>query len=586
MSNRSPRDRLQKLFGHKQESRDAKREDPVISTPSPPASPSGAAGGRGHVRQSSSHRSLRDIMAHGSNRVSRVDNGRASNVADFAPPATTTVAAQPVVQPAFQPSPQVAATRAMYADQDMRLPDVAHPSRLSTDLQHLTLSDAAGREPHSEDVADRNITTRKPFPNGMAAQRPMFEAVYRNTKPLIPQTNRHSEDVAGWNMVQNERPMTSSSYDHTPPLKVKRKSVRGRAGSIGSPLTPVTSRGLSHKQDNSDLRRTSVEGATRSRSPQIHHHEPRSTEGDRHRIKRSSLEKPLPTRPSDEFAADLENDQIVRRDLGSGSHPGYTTELADKAVDLTGIVDLSKTEDATLHERWAPAVTHETVVQDIHHVREERITREIHTHHYFHRVLPIIDIEVLPARHFAPIEGGYAEISADEVPGRTGANAQWLIAELASKGLPKSTGPIVPERFTARTFAGKQGDYKESVAPEGHPRTETTWVYPPTFYEPGAVASGQTYPFFLGSPDSRDDGLRARLPHGEVLGVSPLLAMQRREQAGAMQGGGYAGGGQAAPAAVPQHKSMGEAPPAVPQHKIFPAELVDRSRAVPGRGGR
>ncbi|TKA53506.1 hypothetical protein B0A55_13718 [Friedmanniomyces simplex] len=471
----------------------------------------------------------------------------------------------------------------MYPEQDVRLPKVPHQSDLSSDLQYLTLSDAAGREPHSEDVADRNIAKRKPVRNGAA--RPLSEQVNTptNVKPLLPQADRHSEGVADWSIVQN-RGLGGPAHDVPSPLRVqKRGSIDDRAGSIGSPITPVTSHGnhgLNHKANVNDLRRSS--DVARSRSPNLQRGEPKnSLDSDHRRIKRASLEKPLPARPSDEFAADLEHDQVVRRDMGEAAgaenrHPG----LADKAIDLTGIVDLSHTEDATLHEKWAPAVTHETIIQDVHHIREERITREIHTHHVFHRVLPIIDIEVLPARHFVPIEGGYAEIPADEVLGRSGPNAQWLIAETVSKGLPRSQAPIVPARFTARKFEGTEGDYKEYVAPEGFPRTETTWVYPPTYYEQAAIESGQTYPFYIGSPDPRDDGLRARLPRGGVIGVSPLLARQRQEQE---QSGMRV-------ATTGKREGRGgvveDAPPMPPPHRVFPADLVDAARAGPGTSGR
>jgi len=267
----------------------------------------------------------------------------------------------------------------MYPEQaqDLRLPDVAHQSDLSSDLQHLTLSEAVGRRPYSEDVADRNMARRKPV--GTGPSRHSSEAANRNVKPLIPQATRHSEDVANWNMVQDEKPRTST--DQPQPLQVrKRGSISAQGSGVAA---PISGRGLTHKQNDKDLRRTSVDAA-RPRSPVVRSHEPkRSVDSDRHRIKRSSLEKPLPSRPSADFAEDLNNDKVVRWDVGSastnGGHPGYTNELADKAIDLTGIVDLSRTEDATLHERWAPAVTHEKVIEDVHYIREEHITREIHS---------------------------------------------------------------------------------------------------------------------------------------------------------------------------------------------------------------
>ena len=221
------------------------------------------------------------------------------------------------------------------------------------------------------------------------------------------------------------------------------------------------------------------------------------------------------------------------------------------------IVDLSSTEDTTLHERWAPAVTHETIREDVHAIREEVITREIHNHHVFHRVLPIVDIEVLPARHFVPVEGGYAEISEDEVPGRTGPNTQWVIAETMSKMLPESKGPVIPQHFSASRFEGPEYNDKEYVGEDGVKRTEQWWVHPPTI-ETGGRDSGQTYPFYIGFPEPKDNGLRARLPKGNVIGVSPLLARQQREQLAREQelAEGGMDGVAKDPSAAPEHKAF------------------------------
>jgi hypothetical protein len=286
-----------------------------------------------------------------------------------------------------------------------------------------------------------------------------------------------------------------------------------------SPVSPSKRHSLSRKPDMRDLRSGSVDTGRATNPPAAIPDARISSDAPRPRIKRTTLEKPLPPAPSDEYANEIETDKLIRH------RPVVEDELARQ---LKGILDLTNTETASIHQRWAPAVTHETVTTEVSEICEEQITREIHNHHVFHRVLPIIDIEVLPARHFVPVEGGYAEISADEVPGRAGENAQWLIAETVSKMLPESRGPIIPERFTARKFEGTDGDYKEYITPEGFKRTEQWWVHPPTFEE-GGRETGQTYPFYFGCPDPKDDGLRARLPDGDVIGVSPLFAKQQRE---------------------------------------------------------
>ena len=65
------------------------------------------------------------------------------------------------------------------------------------------------------------------------------------------------------------------------------------------------------------------------------------------------------------------------------------------------------------------AVTHETVTKKVHHVREEIITKDIHHYDVFHRIQPVIDVELLPARHYVPTaDGTLKEVSIDELPGR------------------------------------------------------------------------------------------------------------------------------------------------------------------------
>jgi hypothetical protein len=149
-----------------------------------------------------------------------------------------------------------------------------------------------------------------------------------------------------------------------------------------------------------------------------------------------------------------------------------------------------------------PAVVHETVQQRVHHVREEVITREIHTHDVFHRILPVIDVEVLPPRHFLPVEGGgLVEIGADEVPGR---GNNWVIAETASKIPSDQPAPKGVSRFTARQFPGTEGDAVQYMDREGVEYTETTWVHPPAL-ETGGRDTGQTWPMVFGK-DSSSEG--------------------------------------------------------------------------------
>lgn len=120
-------------------------------------------------------------------------------------------------------------------------------------------------------------------------------------------------------------------------------------------------------------------------------------------------------------------------------------------------------------------------------------------------MLPVIDVEVLPPRHFLPVEGGgLVEVGAKEVPGR---GNHWVIAETASRIPSDQAAPAGRRQFTARQFLGREGDSRSYTAAEGHEVTEQTWVHPPEL-ETGARDSGQSWPMFFGDSveGKRGDG--------------------------------------------------------------------------------
>ena len=139
-------------------------------------------------------------------------------------------------------------------------------------------------------------------------------------------------------------------------------------------------------------------------------------------------------------------------------------------------------------------MVHEKVHKTVHHVRDEVITREIHTHDVYHRIQPIVDVEVLPPRHFLPVEGGgLVEISAQEVPGR---GSNWVIAETASKIPSDQAAPTGATKFTARDFPGREGDAVQYMSAEGYEKSERTWIHPPELEE-GARITGQAWPMVI-----------------------------------------------------------------------------------------
>ena len=200
---------------------------------------------------------------------------------------------------------------------------------------------------------------------------------------------------------------------------------------------------------------------------------------------RGTIRKPVPTPPSGPNPQE-------RRHNGLDQHE-YQSNHVDAATVLARAQDHS--EEYHVNQRVAPAVTRETIRPEIHHIREEQITQEIHTHDVYHRILPIVDVEVLPARHFLPVDGGgLVEVRAEDVPGRS---KDWVIAETLTKKHAPGSEPARRRPFTAREFPGTQGDAKRYITPDGRELTEQTWVHPPEV-ETGAKATGQTWPLEIG----------------------------------------------------------------------------------------
>lgn len=112
----------------------------------------------------------------------------------------------------------------------------------------------------------------------------------------------------------------------------------------------------------------------------------------------------------------------------------------------------------------------------MHEIREEQIFHEIHTYDIFHRILPVVDVEVLPTRHFLRADDGHLrEIPEDQIPGRSTNNQAWLIASRPT------TRTMEPRQFTARDFPGTEGNEVRYTTTDGFARTETTWIHAPTY---------------------------------------------------------------------------------------------------------
>lgn len=145
-------------------------------------------------------------------------------------------------------------------------------------------------------------------------------------------------------------------------------------------------------------------------------------------------------------------------------------------------------------------MVHETIIPKVHTITEERIDREIHTHDIFHRIQPIIDVEVLPAKHYiqSPDGKSLVEIPATAVPGRGG---HYEIVDTSSRGNSDKalTAGGLPRAKLHHDHAIQEpivSSSKSHVTSEGYTKTESVIRHPPTL-ETGARDSGQSVPMMM-----------------------------------------------------------------------------------------
>lgn len=124
----------------------------------------------------------------------------------------------------------------------------------------------------------------------------------------------------------------------------------------------------------------------------------------------------------DETKEDLDDQGI---DLRNTTDVDQVTAYAPGKYGLRMILMQQLTRFALL------AVVHETILPEVHEIREEQIYREIHTHDVHHQIQPIHHVEVLPARHWVPgPNGSLVEISEQESSSFTGPTKRtWNVVE-------------------------------------------------------------------------------------------------------------------------------------------------------------
>lgn len=159
--------------------------------------------------------------------------------------------------------------------------------------------------------------------------------------------------------------------------------------------------------------------------------------------------------------------------MGTILRPPITSADLNKPLPPLPVI-----EDTSVHTTWAPYVTHQTIRRDLHELCREHITHEYHQDEYQHRILPVIETEILPARHFIQLDGGgLEEISEDEIPGELPPELQERISQAAATIFPATRPGDTPIPSLDGSFDPRHCRPTESSTPSGHSRHNTTWTY-------------------------------------------------------------------------------------------------------------
>ena len=257
------------------------------------------------------------------------------------------------------------------------LPKIPHETDLSTDLKRLTMVDPENEGPYSEHIADRNISgshapqmSSSP-PDSQHKLRHAQKDVRRLSadqstsrlsrwQPMDSRKDPYSEGVADYNLGKSQSPIVGGLADVPAPLNMQKRSM-DNAGqpAVSSAAAYGTAKAWPQGSLAPDAAGVSDESQRTSAAVTANSSPRGSIDRTRQHIKRSSLAKPLPQAPTTQPGTTRAGDASVEKhdsgvESALGLERGYFVKDADTMPDLQGIVDLRKTEDTTLHERWAP----------------------------------------------------------------------------------------------------------------------------------------------------------------------------------------------------------------------------------------
>lgn len=401
----------------------------------------------------------------------------------------------------------------------------------SVSLQWLTYSEEAGKRRFCEDVADRNISESSSRSRELSsASLTVSHTCQPNDEYIFPEAACSAKGARPDFVTQPTTVQGISPPDRPAKLPyLEGSATAASAARIPCLMLPPDGskrRSLSHKPDISDIRSASGIHDPESLSLPASGHKPRAGQADKRAVRRWQLEKPLPPLPLETVNTHVRQKER-RRSVHSKVHSWLAKDVGQAPDTPRSIMSPCSSEDTTFYKRWAPAVKHETITRKTHEIREERTTRETHEYHVYHRKQPIVEYEILPARHFVPVAGGFVEVSEDQVAGTPDAN--WIAEEIASKVRPLDRGLVELQAEPVGEIRNVVEERRDDLASDDSERTRAIQQSLSTLE--GLIGKTEPKPGALhGSFDRPSDIWRARVSDDAALNHSPPPREYKRGQ--------------------------------------------------------
>ncbi|KAF7194584.1 hypothetical protein HII31_04090 [Pseudocercospora fuligena] len=328
------------------------------------------------------------------------------------------------------------------------------------------------QDPYAEGYANKNISRDEAILAGDLNDSRAIRAALEKDRHNVESGHRRSES-SEVKRSRRQVPIVEPDEDlYSGDATIPAKAVPARGSSLRKSAEPAWPLNGSNIQTDTANRESPVQKT--SLQPVV----PEITVSS-HSRKSSRANNGLPSKTSSAYS--------------QSENANYLVYDSSSPVSLDGVVDLTNTEDTRQYTSYAPAVTHNTTIVDTHEIVHQQITREIHNYDVFHRVLPIMQVEVLPPRHYVPhpsMPGELLEISPKQILG--GEEAHWRMQKVMQEALDnnlslQSSGngnDFTGRRpFTARRFDSSEGDFKAFQDEDGFKYTEQTWVHYPTLQD-------------------------------------------------------------------------------------------------------